>query len=149
MGQYHDTVREELEEILDALQGSYRKATSHPNTVLLFSTGDSSSTVQDVARATSLLAPTTGTKSQDYCVYVHNLLCGNSEVGQLHTEARMGQIDVGYVDRAKLEKKLRFKMRVGFGSRVMDYELEGNDGMYRPHFRKSMVISCLDQVFSR
>ena len=43
--------------------------------------------------------------------------------------------------------KLRFKMKISFGSRVMDYELEGSDGMFRSHFQKGMVISSLDQTF--
>ncbi|MBI5398272.1 hypothetical protein HZB03_02300 [Candidatus Woesearchaeota archaeon] len=126
MGQYHDTVREELGEILDKLQEAYRN--SHPNTVLLFATDKATHVIPDVARTTSALAPRQGTASLDYKVYTHNLPDGNSQVGQLHTEARMGQIDVGYVDRAEPERKLRFRVKVGFGSRVIDYELEGSDG---------------------
>ena len=148
MSQHHDTVREELGDILDKLQEAYRR--SHPNTVLLFATGDASFTTQDVSRTTSLLAPRQGgPKSLDYNVYAHNIPSGNQQVGQLHTEARMGQIDVGYADRTEPEKKLRFKMKVGFGSRVIDYELEGSDGMYRSQFQKSRVISALEQTFSR
>ena len=146
MSQYNDTLREELGEILDKLQEIYRR--NHPNSVLLFSTDDASFTTQDVASTTSLLASREGgTKTLDYTVYAHNIPSGNQQVGRLHTEARMGQIDVGYVDRTSAEKKLRFKMKIGFGSRVMDYELEGSDGMFRPHFQKGMVISSLDQTF--
>ena len=146
MSQYNDTLREELGEILDKLQEIYRR--NHPNTVLLFSTDDASFTTQDVASTTSMLAPREGgAKTLDYTVYAHNIPSGNQQVGRLHTEARMGQIDVGYVDRASAEKKLRFKMKIGFGSRVIDYELEGSDGMFRPHFQKGMVISSLDQTF--
>ncbi len=147
MGQYHDTVREELGDILDRLQEVYRR--SHPNTALLFATEDASFTVPDVARKTSGLAPRQGVKSLDYDVYTHNLPSGNSQVGQLHTAARMGLIDVRYTDRTEPEKQLSFRMKVGFGSRVIDYELEGSDGMFRPHYQKSRVISCLEQVFPK
>lgn len=147
MGQYHDTVREELGEILDKLQEVYRR--NHPNAVLLFATDEASHAIPDVARATSALAPRQGTASLDYQVYTHNLPIGNSQVGQLHTEARMGQIDVKYVDRAEPKKNLRFRMKVGFGSRVIDYELEGSDGMLRPSFQKNMISSYLEQLFSK
>lgn len=146
MGQYHDTVREELGEIFDRLQKIYRQ--SYPAAVLLFADGRTTHAIPDVARATSALAPEQGVESLDFHVYMHSLETGNSQVGELHTEARIGEIDVCYVDGAEPEKKLRFKMKVGVGSRVVDYVLEGNDGMFRPNFQKSMIISCLDQVFS-
>ena len=148
MSQYQDTVREELVDILDKLQEIYRK--THPGSILLFANGDASFTTQDVSRTTQSLFPEEGgSKSLDYSVYAHNIPSGNQQVGQLHTEGRMGRVDVGYVDRASPEKKLRFKMKVGFGGRVIDYELEGSDGMYRSQFQKSMVISALEQTFSR
>ena len=146
MSQYHDTLREVLGEILDKLQEVYRR--THPHTVLLFSTDEASFTTQDVAKTTSLLAPREGdTKTLDYSVYAHNIPSGNQQVGRLHTEARMRQIDVGYVDRASAEKRLRFKMKIGFTDRVIDYELEGRDGIFRPHFQRGMVIHSLDQTF--
>jgi hypothetical protein len=148
MAQYHDTVREELGEILDKLQDAYRK--NHPNMALLFATDKATQTIPDVARATSALAPRQGSASLDYQAYMHSLPNGNSQVGDLHTEARMGQIDVGYVDRAEPERKLRFRMNVGFGSRVIDYSVLGSDGeTWHSSHSKSTVISCLEQVFSR
>jgi hypothetical protein len=148
MAQYHDTVREELGEILDKLQEAYKKG--HPNSVLLFATDEATQTIPDVARSTSALAPRQGSASVDYQTYMHNLQDGNSQVGNLHTEARMGQIDVGYVDRTEPEKSLRFRMNVGFESRVIDYAMLGSDGeTWHPSHTKSTVISCLDQVFSK
>ena len=147
MSERHDTVREELGEILDKLQEIYRR--NRPGIVLLFANELDSFTVQDVSKTTSLLAPMQGIKSLDYNVYAHNLQAGNQQVGQLHTGARMGQIDVGYVDRTEPEKKLRFRMKVGFGSRVIDYELEGSDGMYRSMFQKGMIISALEDTLSK
>lgn len=143
MSQYHDTVREELGDILDKLQEIYRQKC--PDTVLLFSTGGSSFNVQDVARKTSGLAPRQGVASLDYDVYTYNILNGNSQAGKLQTEARMGQIDVGYTDIR--EKNLRFKMRVTFGSRVTDYEAQGSDGNFKPSFSKGMIISILEDTF--
>ncbi|MBI2136878.1 hypothetical protein HYU06_07440 [Candidatus Woesearchaeota archaeon] len=158
MAQYHDTVREELGEILDKLQEAYRR--NHPNTVLLFATGDSSFNVQDVARKTSMLAdvarktsmldPQQGVESLDYSVYAHNIPNGNQQVGQLHTAARMGKIEVGYVDRTEPERNLRFRMNVGFQSRVIDYAVLDSDGQtWHQLHSKPTVISCLEQVFSR
>ena len=40
-------------------------------------------------------------------------------------------------------------MKVGFGGRVVDYELDGSDGMRRSMFQKSMIISALEQTFSK
>ncbi|MBI2665790.1 hypothetical protein HYX12_04170 [Candidatus Woesearchaeota archaeon] len=146
MSQHHDTLREELGEILDKLQEIYRRA--HPNTALLFSTGDASFTAQDVAKTTSLLAPREGgAKTIDYSVYAHNIPAGNQQVGELHTEARMGKIDVGYVDRTSQEKKLRFKIDVGFGSRVINYSVLGSDGQtWHSSHSKPTVIAALEQV---
>ena len=60
----------------------------------------------------------------------------------------MGQIGIGYTE-LDTQKKIRFKMNVGFGSRVLDYDLEGSDGLYRAMFQKSMIISALEQTFSK
>ncbi len=150
MSQFQDTVREELVDILDKLQEIYRR--SNPNSVLLFATNNPddqirSLTAQDVAREISLLAPKTGSEFRCYDAYGHNFKTENQHFGELITTARMGLIDLGYKDIADTSRKLKFRMKVGFGSRVMDYELEGSDGVYRSHFQKSMVISALEQIF--
>lgn len=146
MGQFHDTLREELGEILDKLQELQRK--NYPNTILLFLNGGASFTTQDVARTTSLQAPKRGIAPLDYSIYVHNFYQGNKQVGQLHTEAKMGQIEVGYLDGANPKRFLRFKMDVGSGSRVFNYTVQGSDRItWHPNHTKSTVISYLEQLF--
>lgn len=147
MAQFHDTVREELGEILSKLEEVYRR--SHPNTALLFATDDASFTAQDVARAISALAPERGYATQRYSVYTHNINSGNQSVGGILATARMGLVSFGYQDRTEPEKKIGFEMNVTFGSRVTGYKLAGSDGQLRHGFTKDMVTAALEQIFSR
>ena len=157
MGQYHNTVREELEEILERLQDCYRKEECYRKTpagdrpsgfLLLFSGSEGSYSIQDVARATSELAPLQGgTASCNYEAYLHNKSVNTFQVGNLRISAAMGTIEVSYTKIEHSKKVITFKMNVGMNSRVIDYDLKGRNRTWRSMFTKDMLISELELKF--
>jgi hypothetical protein len=142
MTQFHDTVREELTDILGTLESHYKL--NSPNEVLLFADGERSLTIADLARETSSLGYQ-GSPDKTYQVYTHSIMGGNKKVGQLVTQPKKGLIGVEISDSGSTKTPFRFKMEVGFGGRVMDYKLEGSDGLVRAHYQKSMIVNVLKE----
>ena len=148
MGKFHDTVREELEDILDKLQDCYRTPPASDDFVLLFSRSEGSYSIKDVAREISELTPRTGgTASHNYEAYLHNKSVNTFQAGNLIISAAMGTIEVSYTKIEHSKRVITFKMNVGRQSRVTEYFMKGRTGVWRSLFTKQMVISELELNF--
>ncbi len=146
MGLYHNTVREELEDILGKLQDCYRKTDS--GFVLLFSRGQDSYSINDAARETSELAPIQGgTASCNYEAYLHNKSVNTFQVGNLRISAAMETIEVSYAKIGRSKKVIPFKMNVDARSKVTEYAVKGRNRTWRSLFTKGMILSELELKF--
>ncbi|MBT7902780.1 hypothetical protein HN587_02880 [Candidatus Woesearchaeota archaeon] len=151
MVEHEDTASKELSDILSEIQRTHK--THSPNEVVLFAHQDTSYTLQDLTAEISSLGYD-GAGEKQYEAYSHGIKSGNSQIGTLQINARKGSIEITYSPQTTTQEstndnELSFKMKVGFGSRVIDYEVKGNDGMYRSHFQKRMVKGLMTDLLKQ